>query len=47
MTKYRKVVNEMDTILKMDGGIGYAVITTYVLFMTMMLTYGIWMDLTY
>ena len=47
MTKYRKWVNEIDTILKMDGGMGYAVITNFVLFMTMMFTYGIWMDLTH
>lgn len=45
MTKYRALVADLDATFKLDGGMGYKVLTTFVTFWAGMVAYAVLLDL--
>ena len=45
MTKYRAIVTDLDTTFKLDGGMGYKVLSTIVTFWAGMVTFAVLVDL--
>lgn len=45
MTKYRSLILDLDNTFKLDNGLGYKVLTTFVTFWAGMVTYAVLLDL--
>ena len=44
-SKYRTLIADLDTTFKLDGGMGYKVLTTFVTYWAGMVTYAVLLDL--